>query len=111
MELHNDKVKRIIKEVAVENTLTPETVNDLHLKFWRSIRHFMNLPEMPRIIVRNFGTFDPYLGSIEKYIKRIEEGEQTEEKTLELERLKKVRERLNGEAKSRRHSEGEGDEL
>lgn len=111
MELHNDKVKRIIKEVAIENTLKPETVNDLHLKFWKSIRYFMNLPEMPRIIVRNFGTFDPYLGSIEKYIKRIEDGEPTEERLLELERLKKVRDRIQEEAKSRKHDSGEEGDL
>lgn len=107
-----EKIRQVFKDVSMENTLQPSTVEDVYKKFWKSVRYFMNSEEMPKIIIREFGTFEPNLTYIEKQLKKVEESEiQLEKKEREIERLQNVRARLHKEQKSRRHTEGEQEDI
>lgn len=110
MLTHKQKVAKILENVAITNHVKPETVEETLTILFKSIRSSMNSPEMPRIIIREFGTFAPSLYHIEKEIKRLEEdlkeGED-EEKQKEAERLRSVALRIS-EEKSTRQLSGRG---
>jgi hypothetical protein len=94
----------------VDNHVKPETASEALDILFRNIRLEMNREEMPRIILRKFGTFAPILYNIEKEINKLKE-EDNEKNQAEISRLEKVAQRLEQEKASRRVSGGESGEV
>lgn len=110
METDSQKLERIFKTVALEEGFKQETVEDIFKKFWRSVRGSMNSEDLPRIIIKEFGTFEPSLTHIEKEIVKLENGDK-EGKEERIASLRKVIERIKKEDLSRGHLSGEEGEV
>jgi hypothetical protein len=110
----SDKVDKIIADVAMENSLKSSTVKDVYEKAWKAIRFFVGSSTLPRVIVRNFGTFEPYTGSIEHQLKKIElqksEGKNIKDSEKE-ERFERTKERISRESETRRYSKRKEERL
>lgn len=106
VETDASKIERVMGEVGIENSLKASTVKNAYEKLWKAIRFYMNHESMPRIIVRNFGTFEPSLTQMEKGIKKLKEFEIEGKDIKDKEkagRLEKVKERVTKETKARGH--------
>lgn len=114
VETDNQKIERVIGQVGINYSLKSSTVKNAYDKLWKALRFYMNQDSMPRIIVRNFGTFEPSLTQIEKEIKKIKtreiEGKDIKDKEKEG-RLKTAKERVQRESETRRHPSGESGEI
>lgn len=102
LKTDKEKLELLAHSVAVNHSVRPETVLNAFTKLWLGVKYYMAMPELPRIILKNFGTFAPSLPYIEKKIEKIENGS-LQNRGGELERLGEVRARLQSEKSSRKH--------
>ena len=112
METNDQKLKRLLSEIDLEERLPKGMTEGLYRKLWFSVKKFMGLPLPPRIILQNFGTFQPSLVSMEKRIEKLKSSDKKQlEKEEEIRRLEEARDFYARENSSRKHLHGEEGEV
>lgn len=69
--MRKDKtLERIIKKIAVDNSLSESTVEDVVAHMFSQTRKSLAEPDMPSVLLHNFGRFQVSLGRINGIIRR-----------------------------------------
>lgn len=102
------KQEKIIKVVAEKYNISEDEVESIYKDIFVRTKQKLQSSEIPRILLHNFGTFQPSLGKINKqiylWIFRYKDGHMTREVLKEkLEYLFPVRNRIKKELRSKKH--------
>lgn len=98
---------KYINKVAAEEQIDPDLLQDAFKDCLLQIKHTLEMPEMPKVVIHGFGTFTVTIPRLELFIKSILEtykkGKITKEQTKkQLDKLFRVRRRLKNEEKARK---------
>lgn len=95
----DDTLKEIVKKLSEKYAVPEEDIKYAVDHFFRHLKKCMQLKNMPKILIHNFGTFRTSVKNIDfkrGLLKaRMEEGKMDKEKYLEIEEnLSKIRKRI-----------------
>jgi nucleoid DNA-binding protein len=97
-------VLKYINKVAAEERIDPNVVNDAFRDCLIQIKNTLRRPEMPKVLINGFGTFQVKSARVEyiirKEIRKYQEGKITKQDLKEkIQPLFKIRRRLINEGK------------
>lgn len=97
-------LEKIIKQVAVEHSLSEKTVEDIIEHMFSQTRKTLGRPEMPGVLLHNFGKFEVKLGRINGVLRRAfinyRKGHMSREKLKKtIQKLWPIRRRLQIETR------------
>jgi len=103
--MRKDKIlERVIRNVAVEHSVSEKTVEDVLEHMFSTTRKTLGQPEMPSVLLHNFGKFYIKPGRIDGIIRNIinkyREGKVSRERAVEvISKVWPLRQRLKIESK------------
>jgi len=102
---YDKKLTEIVSRISNKNSLTTKDTDEIISHFFKEMRETIKRPDMPEILVHNFGRFKPKVWRLEKIKGYCIEGGNKERE----EQISAILERLEKEKRTRNDRNGSTD--